>query len=78
MSVGTPVVTSDVGDRPQMLKNGEFGVLVEAGNHEALAKGLLEVLENRKARILMKENALAFRETWYWDKLIEKFIEIYH
>lgn len=44
MAVGVPVVATSVGDVPEVVKDGETGLLVPAGDAEALARGILRVL----------------------------------
>jgi len=78
MAMGVPVVTSDVGDRRFLLADGACGVLTKAGDSEALADGLLEVLKNRKTREHMINATLAHREDWYWDRLVNDFLQIYY
>lgn len=78
LTMGTPVVTSDVGDRRLLLNNGKSGLLINAGDSIALANGLVEILQNKKARAFMTETALAYRDNWYWDRLIHQFLNIYH
>ncbi len=77
LAMGIPVVTSDVGDRCTLLADGSCGILVKAGDEQALANGLIEVLQNKKARESMISAALAFRKTWYWDQLVDTFLQIY-
>ena len=76
MAVGTPVVAGDVGDRREIL--GEAGVLVSPGNADALAKGLLTVLQNQAAKQHMVAAAMARRERYYWDVLVHDFEKMYH
>jgi len=75
--MGVPVVTGDVGDRRALLKDGELGVLVPPGDSQALADGLLAILQNRSARAHMAQAALACREQWYWDRLVDDFVQVY-
>ena len=75
--MGVPVVTADVGDRRYMLGEGEPGVLVSPDDSEALAQGLLAVLQDGATRARMAESALLQSERWYWDHLIENFVEVY-
>lgn len=75
--MGTPVVTSDIGDRRAVLKDGELGVLAPPGDSQALANGLLKILRNPGIRQQMSQAALAHKETWYWNHLIKDFMQVY-
>lgn len=77
LTMGTPVVTSDVGDRRQSLDNGQFGVLVSPGSSTALAQGIVSLIKDEQLRNEMSKRALAAREQWFWDKLALKFIQVY-
>ena len=76
-AVGTPVVTGDVGDRRAILGDGEAGMLVEAGDAHALAKGIVTVLRDRDRAQAMREAALLLRERYYWDVLVHDFVRIH-
>ena len=44
--MGTPVVATRVGGVPEIVRDGENGVLVEAGDDDAFADALARVLED--------------------------------
>jgi glycosyltransferase involved in cell wall biosynthesis len=77
MVMGIPVVTGDVGDRRQMLKDGKAGVLVQPGSSQALADGISMVLLDHQFRWQLAGEAAADRERWFWDSLVQDFIKIY-
>ena len=90
-AVGTPVVTGDVGDRRDILGaplqspptlggkrcDGEAGVLVEAGDAQALAEGILAILKDSDLAHAAREAALRLRERYYWDVLVREFVRVY-
>ena len=49
MAVGTPVVATRVGGLAEVVDDGVTGLLVEPGEPQALAAGILEVLRRREA-----------------------------
>lgn len=77
LAVGTPVVTGDVGDRRNVLNDGEAGMLVQPGDAQALAEGITAVLEDGDLAHAMKEAALSLRERYYWDVLVKDFVRVY-
>ncbi len=77
MAVGTPVVTGNVGDRRNILGDGQAGMLVKAGDAQALAEGVLAVLEDSNLAHAMEEAALRLREKYYWDVLVQEFVKVY-
>jgi glycosyltransferase involved in cell wall biosynthesis len=46
MALGKPVVATAVGGVPEVVPGGETGVLVQAGDAQALADGILELLRD--------------------------------
>lgn len=74
---GAPVVTGDVGDRRAMLEDGALGCVVQPGDAPALAEALTELLLDPERRLQIAEAALAGREKWYWDKLVQRFVAVY-
>jgi len=77
LTMGVPVVTSDVGDRRSLLGDGALGRLVSPGDSNALAKGLLDILQNQDERMAIRREALAQCEDWYWDRLVHDFVQVY-
>lgn len=77
MAMGIPVITSDIGDRSDILQNGKSGVLVEAGNPNQLAEGIIYILNDQDVRNKIIKNATKRINDFYWDKLINDFIKIY-
>ena len=55
----------------------EAGMLVEAGDAQALAEGILAILEDSDLAHAMKEAALRLRERYYWDVLVQDFVKVY-
>ena len=77
LAVGTPVVAGDVGDRREMLGDGQAGLLVRPGDSSALATGILTLLQDRERAQAMRQSALRLREGMYWDVLVKEFVKVY-
>jgi glycosyltransferase involved in cell wall biosynthesis len=56
MACKKPVVATAVGGIPEIIKDGTDGILVEPDNPNALAKALLNVLQNRPLRLSIVNN----------------------
>ena len=54
---------------------GRAGLLVEAGDAQALAEGILTILEDSDLAHAMQEAALSLRERYYWDVLVRDFVK---
>ena len=57
MSIGLPVIASAVGEIPQIIRNGENGLLVPSGDTEALIKAMVRVQTDQNLARSMSENA---------------------
>lgn len=77
MAAGVPVVTGDVGDRREMLGNGAAGVLVQPGNPEALANGMLTLLSDAALQTTLAQGARMQSRQFLWPALAEKWFSIY-
>ncbi len=65
MALGKPVVASEVWGIPEVVADGETGMLVPAANPEALALALLRLLEDGELRRRMGARAKTFVSTMY-------------
>ena len=69
---GVPFVTADVGDRKELAGNPPAAYLVEAGNVESLADGLLRLLQNPILTEKIKQAASDRVKNYSWAKIVEK------
>ena len=58
MSQGLPVIASDVGGIPELIKNHDTGLLVPAGNHLALSTAIKLLVKDPGLRMKIKTRAL--------------------
>ena len=71
MASGTCLVSSAVGGVPEILESGKDGVLVEAGNSDALAKMICRVLSDSQHMTQMENAARQKIVTSYaWERLV--------
>ena len=72
-----PVIATNIGGIPELMKNNETGFLVEKGNSEELIEKISFLLENKEKR---KEIGIAGRkfveENFSWEKIAEEFVNI--
>lgn len=78
MSVGKPIVASNVGGISEIVVNGKNGYVVE-NTPQAFAEKISCILENEETRRLFAENARhRFMRELTVDKMIEGYLEIYN
>ncbi len=70
MRCGKPIVTIDVGDTSNVIKNEENGVLLNSGDKELVADAVIRLLDNKSFADKLGENAKNYAEThfWTWDQ----------
>ena len=78
MSLGKPVVASDVGGISEIVRNGENGYTVE--NRATLfAERIKFILENEEVYQRFSERALSiFNEELTVDKMVDSYLKIYN
>lgn len=71
-----PVITTNVGGLPEVVKEGETGFIVPAENPEALAQAIIEFFKT-KEKIPFGKNVEEFKKQFSWDRMaseIEEFL----
>jgi starch synthase len=78
MACSTPVVASRVGGIPEVVVDGETGLLVEPGDPAALAAALRRVLDDPARAARMGETGRRRVEAHFsWDRIAERTLEVY-
>jgi glycosyltransferase involved in cell wall biosynthesis len=57
MAAGKPVVASNVGAIPELIRDGKTGILIEPGNHSSLQEGIVRLLNDPMLRRDLGQNA---------------------
>jgi glycosyltransferase involved in cell wall biosynthesis len=60
MAAGVPVAATKAGGVPEVVVHEKTGILVEPGDHEGLAKGIIRILNNPDVAATFAENARRF------------------
>jgi glycosyltransferase involved in cell wall biosynthesis len=78
MGCGLPVVASNVGGIPDVVRDGENGILVEPGDSKALADALIYLKRNPSLREEMGgRNARHIRKNFSWEHVVDRYEEAY-
>ena len=67
MSLGLPVVTTNVGGIPFLLENRKTALLVEATAVKDMAEAVIELTTNHELRTTLVQNGRAYVEGFDWD-----------
>lgn len=78
MASGVPVIGSNIGGIPDIIKDGVNGLLVPPGDPDALAAAIINILDNSDLSERFRDAGLkTINEKFSWDKISDQFIEIY-
>lgn len=77
MACGIPVIASDIGGIPDVVKSWENGLLVPPMNSNALADAIIYLLENEEVRKKMGEDGRKKVESYSWEKIAEETERVY-
>lgn len=76
MICGNAIVCSDADGFKEMVSAGKEGLIVPIKNAEALANGLMTLIENQPLRISMANNALQRIKSFTWETSFKQFEDI--
>jgi len=77
MAAGRPIIASNVGGIPDLVIQGENGLLVPAKDIKALAEGIEYLLENQSERIEMGEKGRKMATNYGVNSMVEKIDRLY-
>lgn len=78
MALGKPVVATAVGGVPELIQDGEEGILVEKGSAEGLARAVLKLIQKAELRKRMgKKGREKVVNRFSFDARVRKLEEIY-
>lgn len=78
MASGLPIVGTNVGGIPELVRHGINGLLVKPGDHSALAEAIDRLARDRRLRQSMAERNRAEAEnSLSWDSATESYIQLY-
>ncbi len=78
MAAAVPVVGTNSGGIPYIIKNRENGLLVKERDESELAGAVIELLKNKKLANKLRKNGLLFvNKHFSWDNVAQKFNDFY-
>jgi len=77
LASGVPIVSTDVGGVPHMVCDGVTALLVPPREPEALADGVLRLLEDPELRAQLRSAGLRDVEDYAWPRIRERLFALY-
>jgi len=78
MEFGIPVIATNVGGIPDIVKDGYNGILVPEKDEDALKDAIIKLIKDENLRKEFSKNAKEYiKEKFNWDKIIRDLKEIY-
>jgi len=78
MASGVPVIGSNVGGIPDIITDGETGLLATQKDHDDLADKIIKLLTDEELRKNVTENALRpVKTNLSWEVIADRFVRIY-
>jgi len=72
MSLGLPVIATSVGGIPELVQDGETGVLIEDGDAETLSAAVLRLIASPELLQRMKNKAQLKAKTFSLSRMVEE------
>ncbi|MCX6784057.1 MAG: glycosyltransferase family 4 protein [candidate division WWE3 bacterium] len=77
MALGCPIIASNTGGVPDLVKNDKTGVLFKTGDVTELSSKLVELIYDELEMNRYIQNGLTFTQDFAWNKVATKYLEIY-
>jgi glycosyltransferase involved in cell wall biosynthesis len=76
MNLGLPVIATSVGGNPELVKNGETGILLKEGDPEALRSAILQLLRSPEMLQAMRERTKLAAEAFSFPRMVKETEEV--
>lgn len=76
-AAGLPVVSTNTGDLASMVRHGETGLIVPAGEPAALAKAVIDLVENPERALMLADNARHEVSRFTWARVRDAWARAY-
>jgi glycosyltransferase involved in cell wall biosynthesis len=77
MAAGLPIITTDGPGCRDVVRKGQDGMMVRAGDPEALAAAMIEIANNEELRRHYAERAKRRAAAFSWDIIVDRYMELY-
>lgn len=76
LSLGTPVIVTDAGGNPELVKDGETGLLVSKENAKQLTEKIRDVVQNKKETTIRAKKGKEFVQSFSTQQTVGGAVEV--
>lgn len=77
LATQTPIIATNIGGTPEIITHNETGLLIKAGEVEAIADSVLRLLSDSELYAKIKTNQEERLKKYLWENLIDRYIKFY-
>lgn len=77
LAADKPVIASKTGGIPDIIKDGENGILVHPGDPEDLAEAILKLSKDTQLRAKLSQNARKTITKYDWHNIAKRYVQLY-
>ena len=77
MAAGKPVIVSNRGSLPYLVKDRRNGLIARFPSIEDLTKKIKEIEQNKKLRLKLSKESKKFSSSYSWDNVVKMTEKIY-
>jgi len=75
---GKPLIGTNIGGIPEIVRDGENGILVPPSDFKALSAAIIRLLSDRELRDRLSQNSLRIANSEYtWDAATKRLLRCY-
>ncbi len=77
MQQGLPVITTNIGGNPELIEDGDNGILIEHNNKEQLKEAILRLIADKGLQEKFRQSSKEKLRAFTWQNTINETIEVF-
>jgi glycosyltransferase involved in cell wall biosynthesis len=77
LACGLPVVSTEVGGVPFLVRHGETALLVQPGDAEGMAQAMMRLIEDNDLRETLVRNGRDYVKAFTWERVCAQWLDTY-
>jgi len=78
MQSGIPVITTNIGGNPELIENGENGILIDYKNKEQLKEAILKLAKDKSLKEKFRQNSKEKLKAFTWQNVINQTLKTFN